>query len=404
LRDVVALAALSTIWIGANPTKVANDLAQLIVSILDVEFAWVTTEEPAINVLRAHDRVTESQLVPRTPKPDWMRPNARFEADCQSQRRMYGVSVPIGPKPGSALVALCCRSGFPTGTEHLLLRMAANQAAVALQQWRTEESLRAEIERRELLEQRERDQRSREMQRELTHANRVAAIGQLTASIVHEVKQPLAATVVNARAAQRFLSAERMDLGEVRQILDAIVRDGNRAADVIDRIRALIKKSPPRKDHLEINGAIRDVLELTHGQAAKNGVSVRTKFADDLPLIQGDRVEFQQVMLNLIINAFEAMRGTDDVPRELLISTEKAEPGGVLVAVRDSGPGFGPTAFDRVFDAFYTTKPSGMGMGLSICRSIVEAHGGRLWASANPSRGATFQFTLLGLPDDGPHL
>jgi C4-dicarboxylate-specific signal transduction histidine kinase len=317
---------------------------------------------------------------------------------------MFGASVPIGLKPGSVLVALCCRSEFPTGTEQLLLRVAANQAAVAMQRWRTEESLRTEMERRELLEQRERDQRSREMQGELAHANRVAAMGQLTASIAHEVKQPLTATVVNARAAQRFLRAQAVELDEVRRILDAIERDGNRAAAVIDRIRALIKKSPPRRDRLDINLAIREVLELTRGEAAKSGVAVQTKLAAGLPFIQGDRVELQQVMLNLIINAFEAMSGTDEVPRELQISTEQGPSGGVLVAVRDSGPGFGPTTFGRVFDAFYTTKPSGMGMGLSICRSIVEAHGGRLWASANLPRGATFHFTLFGLPDDEPRV
>jgi signal transduction histidine kinase len=190
---------------------------------------------------------------------------------------------------------------------------------------------------------------------------------------------------------------------EARQALGRIVETGHRAGDVVDRIRALFKKAPPQADRVDINATIREVIELTRGESVKSGISVQTEFADGLPFIQGDRVELQQVMLNLIINAFEAMSGADEVPRELLISTEKAE-SGVLVAVRDSGAGFGPTTLDRVFDAFYTTKPSGMGMGLSICRSIVEAHGGRLWASANLSRGATFQFTLHGLPDDGPRL
>jgi C4-dicarboxylate-specific signal transduction histidine kinase len=317
---------------------------------------------------------------------------------------MYGASVPIGPEPGSVLVALCFRADFPTGTEQLLLRMTANQAAVAMQRWRIEESLRSEMQRRELLEQRERDQRSREMQRELAHANRVAAIGQLTASIAHEVKQPLAATVINADAALGWLRARPPNVEEARQALGRIVETGHRAGDVVDRIRALFKKAPPQADRVDINATILDVIELTRGEAVKSGVSVQTEFADGLPFIQGDRVELQQVMLNLIINACEAMSGADEAPRELLISTEKAESGGVLVAVRDSGPGFGPTTFDRVFDAFYTTKPSGMGMGLSICRSIVEAHGGQLQASANVSRGATFQFTLHGLPDDGPRM
>jgi C4-dicarboxylate-specific signal transduction histidine kinase len=250
------------------------------------------------------------------------------------------------------------------------------------------------MKRREALEARAREQRSREMQMELAHANRVATMGQLTASITHEVKQPIAATVINARAARRFLSAQPVDLDEVRRILDSIMKDGYRAGEVIDRVRALLKKAPPRKDRLEINGAIGEVLELTRGEVIKNGVSVQTELATDLPLVEADRVELQQVMLNLIINAIEAMSATSEGSRELLISTGIAEAGDVLVAVRDSGPGFEPAALDRVFDAFYTTKPSGMGMGLSICRSIIEAHGGRLWASANAPRGATFQFTL----------
>jgi C4-dicarboxylate-specific signal transduction histidine kinase len=227
----------------------------------------------------------------------------------------------------------------------------------------------------------------------LDPANRVTTMGQLTASIPHEVNQPIAAMVTNAQAALRWLDRQSPDLEEVRQSLASIVKDGNRARDVIGRIRALIKKAPPRKDRLEINGAIREVLDLTRGDAVKNGVSVQTKLAAGLPLIQGDRVHLQQVILNLIINAVEAMSGVTG-PRELLISTSKAEPG-VLVAVRDSGPGLAPATLGHVFDAFYTTKPSGLGLGLSICRSIIEAHGGRLWASANIPRGAIFQFTVV---------
>ena len=191
----------------------------------------------------------------------------------------------------------------------------------------------------------------------------------------------------------RWLAAQPPDLEEARQALDRIVKDGNRAGDVIGRIRALVKKAPPRKDRVDINEAIREVIELTRGEAVKNGVSVQTQLADGLPLIEGDRVQLQQVILNLIINAIEAMSGDSDGPRELLISTATGRPDGVLVAVRDSGPGLPPASLERLFDAFYTTKPGGLGMGLSICRSIIEAHGGRLWASANLPRGAVFQFT-----------
>jgi C4-dicarboxylate-specific signal transduction histidine kinase len=234
----------------------------------------------------------------------------------------------------------------------------------------------------------------REAQAELAHVNRVTTMGQLAASISHEVMQPIAAGVTNAHAALRWLDAQPPDLEEVRQALGRVVKEGNRATDVFGRIRALIKKTPPRKDALEINEAIREVIALTRGEVVKNNVSVQTQLAEGLPAIQGDRVQLQQVVLNLIINAVEAMSGVSEGSRELLIGTGKDTSGGVLVAVRESGPGLSPESVDRLFDAFYTTKPGGMGMGLSICRSIVEAHGGRIWASQTTGPGATVQFTL----------
>jgi PAS domain S-box-containing protein len=248
-------------------------------------------------------------------------------------------------------------------------------------------------------EARESERRYYEVQTELAHANRLATTGQLTASIAHEVRQPIAATITNAQAALRWLGRRPPDLEEVRQALDRIVENGNRAGDVIDRIHALIKKAPPRKDHLEINGAVLEVLELTRGEAAKNGVSVKTDLVDGLPLIEGDRVQLQQVVLNLIMNAVEAMSGVGDGIRELTIGTGKVETDAVLVTVKDSGPGLAAVSIERMFDAFYTTKPSGLGMGLSICRSIIEAHEGRLWVSANLPRGAIFQFTVPASPD-----
>jgi signal transduction histidine kinase len=234
----------------------------------------------------------------------------------------------------------------------------------------------------------------REAQTQLAHVNRVATMGELSASIAHEVIQPIAATVANAQAALNFLNTQPPNLEETREALGATVTQGNRATDVIERIRALIKKAPPRKDALEINGAILEVIALTRGEILKNDVSVQTQLAEGLPVIQGDRVQLQQVILNLIINAVEAMSAVSEGARELLISTGKDASGGVLVAVRDSGPGLNPESFDRLFDAFYTTKPRGMGMGLSICRSIVEAHGGRIWASLTAAPGTVLQCIL----------
>jgi PAS domain S-box-containing protein len=241
----------------------------------------------------------------------------------------------------------------------------------------------------------------RAAQAELAHVNRITTMGQLTASIAHEVNQPIAATVTNAQAALRWLGAEPPNLNEVQQSLNGIVDNGQRAGEVIGRIRDLIKKVPARKDRLDMNETVLGVIALTRSEALRANVSVQTQLAKGLPLIQGDRVQMQQVILNLIINAIEAMEGVEG-SRDLLISTDKAEPDGVLVMVRDSGPGLAPAALARAFEPFYTTKSGGLGMGLSICRSIIEAHGGRMWASANEPRGAVFQFILPTGEDEGP--
>ncbi|AXF01728.1 trifunctional serine/threonine-protein kinase/ATP-binding protein/sensor histidine kinase [Paraburkholderia hospita] len=234
----------------------------------------------------------------------------------------------------------------------------------------------------------------RKMQQELAHANRVATMGQLTASIAHEINQPVAATVTNAQAALRWLRAEPPDVNEVGQVLGRIVKDGNRAAAVIGRIRELVKKAPPRKEPFNINTAIRDVVDFTRGEARKHGASVQTRLADQLPHVHGDLIQLQQVLLNLLINAMEAMSGVSDGVRELTIGTAMNEPDVVMVTVCDSGPGVAPVHIECLFEPFYTTKSTGLGMGLSICRSIIEAHGGRLWARANVPHGAIFEFTI----------
>jgi C4-dicarboxylate-specific signal transduction histidine kinase len=228
----------------------------------------------------------------------------------------------------------------------------------------------------------------------LAHANRVATMGHLAASIAHEVAQPIAAVVTTADAALRWLGAQPPDLGEIRQALDNIMKNGNRASAVIGRIRGLIKKAPPRRDPLDINQAIVDATTLTRSELLRHRIALQIQPAQELPVVQADRIQLQQVLLNLIINAVEAMSAVNEGPRELLISSASNAVDSVLVAVRDSGPGLTSESFDRLFQAFHTTKPDGMGMGLSICRSIVEAHGGRVWATANAPRGAVFQFTL----------
>jgi PAS domain S-box-containing protein len=232
-----------------------------------------------------------------------------------------------------------------------------------------------------------------QMQSDFAHINRVSMMGELAASLSHEITQPIGSARNNARAAMNFLDRSPPDLSEVREALGCIVGDTDRAGDIVDRIRDHIKKTPPRKEHLDLNEAINEVIVLGRTAIIKNGVAVQIRLSEGLLPVHCDRVQLQQVVLNLILNAAEAMGSVEGQPRDLLISTEQHH-AGVLVAVRDSGPGIDPTLLERVFEAFYTTKSRGVGMGLSICRSIIDAHGGRLWAEANEPRGTIFQFTL----------
>jgi PAS domain S-box-containing protein len=235
--------------------------------------------------------------------------------------------------------------------------------------------------------------RLEQMQSDFARMNRVSMMGELAASLSHEITQPIGSARNNARAAMNFLDRSPPDLSEVREALGCVVGDTDRAGDIVDRIRDHIKKTPPRKEQFDLNEAIDEVIVLGRSAIIKNGVRVQTRLSEGLFPIHSDRVQLQQVVLNLILNAAEAMGSVEAKPRELLITTEQG-PTGVLVAVRDSGPGIDPTHLDRIFESFYTTKPNGTGMGLSICRSIIDAHGGRLWVEANEPRGTVFQFTL----------
>ncbi len=229
---------------------------------------------------------------------------------------------------------------------------------------------------------------------DLAHVTRVITMGELTASIAHEINQPLAAIVTNADACTVWLSSKPPNLEEARAAVDCIAQDGTRASEVIRHIRAMFTKDTPERTAVQVNELIREVGALLQAGASKNQVELQTELAIDLPPAMGDRVQLKQVIVNLALNGIEAMSAVIDRPRRLVIRSERQNPEELLVAVRDSGVGIDPKAFKRIFDAFFTTKPQGMGMGLAICRSIVEAHGGRLWASANGDYGATLQFTL----------
>jgi PAS domain S-box-containing protein len=236
-------------------------------------------------------------------------------------------------------------------------------------------------------------ERLRQLESDLARMNRLSVMGELTASLAHEIKQPIGSARNNACAALNFLVGQPPELAEVREALDCVVADANRAGEIIDRIRDQVKKTPPRKDHFDLNAAINEVTDLARNAIIQNRVSVQTRLAETLFPIHGDRVQLQQVVMNLLLNAVEAMGDGHAGARELLISTEQ-DHNGVLVAVRDSGPGIDAGHLECVFDPFYTTKSKGMGMGLSICRSIIKTHGGRLWATACQPHGTLFQFTI----------
>jgi PAS domain S-box-containing protein len=309
--------------------------------------------------------------------PEWYERTARAEAEIQTTGTIQPFEKEYFRRDGSRVPVLVGAAAFDEQRHQgvaFVLDLSARKRAEA--------------------DARESERRYRNAQMELAHANRVAVMGQLTASIAHEVSQPNTAVVTSAQAALNWLDRRPPELEQVRHALARVVQNGIRASEVIGRIRDLVKKKPPRKDFLAINRVLHEVIELTQAEAASHCVSVQTAFAEHLPPVAGDRVELQQVAVNLILNAIEAMSGTTQGTRELLIRTTKADSDGVLVAIADSGPGLPPAGFERLFEPFYTTKPGGLGVGLSICRSIIEAHGGRMWASPNVPRGAIFYFTV----------
>ena len=243
---------------------------------------------------------------------------------------------------------------------------------------------------------REGERRNRELQTELAHANRVATMGQLSAWIAHDVKQPLVSVVTSGNAGLRWLSADPPNIEAALRSLERVVRDGHRAAEVLDRTRALVKRASPRKEPVDVNRIISETIALVAAEARRNGILVQIDLAEDLPLVSADRIQIQQVVLNLIVNAIEAMNSDTAHRRDLLVASATDPSAGVLVAVQDSGPGL-PADRSDLFDAFYTTKPEGLGMGLAICRTIIESYGGRIWATPNTPQGAVFQFVLPGV-------
>jgi len=269
------------------------------------------------------------------------------------------------------------------------------------QRSRAEEALKQSRDELEMRVQ-ERTEALQKAQTELAHVTRVMTLGELTASIAHEVNQPLAAIVTNGNATLRWLGGATPNLSEARQAVERIIKDSYRASEVISRIRSLVKKAPPRNDLVDLNEVIIEVFVLAQSEARRNRVSLQRELRNDLPLVRGDRVQLQQVILNLIVNGLEAISKNGDSARELIVRSDLDDDGKVIIAVSDSGEGLDAANSEHLFDAFFTTKPDGMGMGLAISRTIIEAHGGRLWATANSPKGAVFQFSLPASAERAP--
>jgi PAS domain S-box-containing protein len=245
---------------------------------------------------------------------------------------------------------------------------------------------------RDISEKKRTEEALRNTQGQLSRAIRTATVGEFAASIAHEINQPLAAVVANGQACLRWLAAGPSGLAKAQEAAERIVRDGKEAGEVVRRIRALFKHAPPEKVDLDLNEVIGEVLRLLSGEAVKRGVTIETDLGNDWKTVEGDRVQIQQLLFNLIQNGIEAMDAVLDRPRKLFIRSRRNDPESVLVEIQDSGAGMEDS--ERIFEAFYTTKESGMGMGLAICRSIIDAHHGKLWASTGNGEGTTFSFTL----------
>jgi C4-dicarboxylate-specific signal transduction histidine kinase len=285
------------------------------------------------------------------------------------------------PFDAIALALFVLASGVITT---LTSRVRARTVALALSTAKLNQQIAEHRQTQEFLQQTQ----------ELARVNRVMLMGEMTASIAHEVNQPLTGIVANAGTALRYLAAQIPDVEEARQYLEFIARDGKRAAEVIGRIRALVRRVPERRNRLDLNESILEVIALTQNELQQNPVDLQTNLESDLPLVPADRVQLQQVILNLIVNALEAMNEAGERPRTLVVNSGTCDANELFVEVRDTGPGLDAANLDRLFRSFYTTKSEGMGMGLSISRQIVESHGGRLWATANEPHGAVFRFTL----------
>jgi signal transduction histidine kinase len=407
LRDLVALSTIPAGWVGIAPRTIAAGLADILTGSLGFDFAFVRLLDPiggaTIDVTSGHATTEFS---------DWLQAQiSAFDGSLRRQiipnvidlddrlKSLRGIIIPIGFNAYAGLVAIGCeRSNFPTENDRMLLTVAANHAATAFHSANlVHERRRAEEEVRKARDGLEMKvmERTAELQRtmaELAHMNRLATAGVLLASIAHEINQPLTGIVVQAGAARQWLSLREPSIEKARDALDQIERDGIRAGEIITTLRGMFKKETQARNSIDINELIFTVLVIVRHELLKHGVELRTELDGSLPALEGDRVQLQQVVLNLVMNAIEAMQ--TGVPRILSIRSCVSEPDFVHVAVEDTGTGIDPSNHDHVFDPMFTTKERGMGLGLSICHSIIEGHNGRIWVTQGIDKGSIFQFEL----------
>lgn len=412
LRDLVALSAIPAGWVGIEPHTIAAGLADILAGSLGFDFAFVRLRDP---IGGATVDVTGGYATREF--SDWLQAQlSAFDESLRKQtipnvigfddrrKSLHGIVISIGFNAHAGLVAVGCeRSDFPTETDKMLISVAANHAATAFRgatltrEWRrTEEELRKARDELEMKVM----ERTAELQRtmaELAHMNRVATAGVLSASIAHEINQPLTGIVAHAGAARRRLASQEPDIKALQSSLDQIVSAGRRAGDIIASLREMFKKETRARALIDVNKLIFAVLAIVRYELQTHGVQLRIELADSLPALEGDRVQLQQVILNLIMNAIEAMQSVE--PRLLSIRSCVSKPNFVRVSIEDTGSGVDPSNQDHIFRPMFTTKDRGMGVGLSICHSIIESHNGRIWVTRGIDRGSIFQFELPANPD-----
>ncbi len=424
MNDLLSVLALPAMWSGAEPSQIVHTLLDALMGMLRLDLVYVRLHDPDLDTPIEMARVNQSGELGARPQAIGEILRHRLGNDPQQwpplTRNRLGSDISIVPlRLGlygeiGVIVAGAQRADFPDQTEILLLSVAANQASIGLQEarllsqqkrvateldqrvvQRTTELAAANQElKRDLAERRLLEEGLDKARLELAHVARVTSLGVLTASIAHEVNQPLSGIITNAGTCLRMLAADPPNVDGARETARRTIRDGNRASEVITRLRALYGKKDATIESMDLNEATQEVLALSLSELQRNRVLVRRELADGLPRVQGNRVQLQQVILNLVRNASDAMSVVDDRPRQLLIRTEEDEDDHVRMTVQDVGVGFDPQAADRLFESFYTTKNDGMGIGLSVSRSIIESHHGRLWATLNTGPGATFSFSI----------